>query len=135
MEQVVADFPNIIDMRLALAGRYFEAGDYSAALPHYLTVLEQAPDQPVANANIGWMTYRSDPSAAATAAVFLERSLATAPNFADALFFLAVVRLDGLDDGPGARPLIEELLRLDDLPESLESELRTMLAETEAGSG
>lgn len=135
MEQVVADFPNIIDMRLALAGRYFEAADYSSALPHYLKVLEQDPAHPVANANIGWMTYQSDPAAAATAGAFLERSLATAPNFADAMFFLAVVRLYGLDDGPGARPLIEELLQLEDLPAGLETELQTMLDDAQAGPG
>jgi len=133
MEHVIADFPNIIDMRLALAGRYFETADYSSALPHYLKVLEQDPGNPIANANIGWMTYRSDPTSAATAAVFLEQSLATAPNFADAMFFLSVVRLYGLDDGPGARPLIEELLQLDGLPEALQAELQTMLSD--AGTG
>jgi tetratricopeptide (TPR) repeat protein len=133
MEQVVADFPNIIDMRLALAGRYFEAADYSAALPHYLKVLEQDPGHPIANANIGWMTYRSDPSAAATAAAFLERSLATAPNFADALFFLSVVRLYGLDDASGARPLIEELLQFEGLPDGLEVELEAMLTDAARG--
>ncbi|MEE8600232.1 tetratricopeptide repeat protein [Euzebya tangerina] len=47
MEEVVAANPQITDMRLALADRYFMAGDDRSALDHYMVVLEQR-DEPEA---------------------------------------------------------------------------------------
>ena len=41
LEAVVAANPDIIGMRLALARRYFEAGDYSASFGHYFEVVQQ----------------------------------------------------------------------------------------------
>jgi len=133
MESVVADFPNVVDMRLALARRYFDAGDLSQALPHYLTILEQEPANPEANANLGWMTFLSDPGQSATAAAFVERALTAAPGYAQATFYLANIRLYGLDDAEGARPLIDELMELDDLPADVASALQTMVQDA-AGS-
>jgi hypothetical protein len=80
------------------------------------------------------MTYRSDPAAAETAVAFLERSVAAAPGYGDALFFLAFIRLYGLDDAGGARPLIQELLSFDDLPDGFETELEAMLADADGAS-
>lgn len=134
MEAVVADFPNVVGMRLALARRYFESGDLSTALPHYLAVLEQDPSNPEANANLGWMTFVSDPGQAATAAAFVERALSTAPGYAQATFYLANIRLYGLEDPAGARPLVDELLRMDDLPPDVTATLAVMAQDLEDGS-
>lgn len=129
MEEVVAEFPQVVGMRLALAGRYFDQGDFSAALPHYLAVLEQNPDEPEANANVGWMTFLSDPAQSETAAAFLERSLAAAPGYGQATFYLANVRLYGLDDRAGAEALLTELAAADDLPADVRSTVEDMLVE------
>jgi cytochrome c-type biogenesis protein CcmH/NrfG len=58
MEAVVAANPGVIPMRLALARRYFEAGEFDKALDHYFVVLE-VDRNPEALANVGWMTYLS----------------------------------------------------------------------------
>ena len=70
MEEVIAQNPDIAPMRLALADRYFAAGDFSNALTHYLYVLDtmQIKD-PAALANVGWMTYLSGESALAASLV------------------------------------------------------------------
>ena len=38
MEKVIELNPDIMPMRIALANRYFEAFDYSSALPHFMYV-------------------------------------------------------------------------------------------------
>lgn len=58
MEAVVAANPGVIPMRLALARRYFEEGDFDMALDHYFVILD-AEKNPEALANVGWMTYLS----------------------------------------------------------------------------
>ncbi len=128
MEQVVADFPNVVSMRLALARRYFQAQQFSQALPHYFTVLDQVPTNPEALANLGWMTYLADPNQSVTAEAYLERSLAAAPAYGDAMFYLANVRLYGLNDPAGARELLEALAA-EDLPEEVAAVIEEMLAE------
>lgn len=127
MEEVVADFPNVVGMRLALARRYFDVGDFSSALPHYLAILEQEAANPEANANLGWMTYLSDAGQAETAAAFLDRALATVPDYPQASLYLATVRLYGLDDPAGALELLEPLSERDDLPEDVAAAVEQML--------
>lgn len=134
MEEVVADFPNVVGMRLALARRYFDAGDFSEALPHYLAVLEQDAANPEANANVGWMTFLSDPAQSATAAAFLDRALESLPDYPQASFYLANVRLYGLNDAAGARTLLEALAARSDLPDDVASAIDAMLLDA-GGSG
>lgn len=64
LEAVIAanlDHPQIVGMRLALAERYFDVGDYRSAFPHYLAVAEStdaAPAQAVtALVRLGWMAW------------------------------------------------------------------------------
>ena len=134
MEQVVADFPNVVGMRLSLARRYFDAGDFSSALPHYLTILEQDARNPEANANLGWMTFLSDQSQATTAAAFLERALDAVADYPQASYYLANVRLYGLDDAAGAAVLLRPLSERSDLPDDIAASVSTMLAEAGSGS-
>ena len=49
-------------MRIALANRYFEAFDYSSALPHFMYVAENSNDidlKSLSLSQIGWMVYES----------------------------------------------------------------------------
>ncbi|MFQ5949015.1 MAG: tetratricopeptide repeat protein [Acidimicrobiia bacterium] len=126
LEAAVAANPEVVPMRLALARRYVESGEFSQALGHYMTVLEDGPNAE-ALAYVGWMTYLSgEPE---TAASLLERSLETEPGHPLALLFLGNVRLYGLGDSAGAIPLLEQLLASDQIPEDTLEQVELMLAE------
>jgi len=127
LEAVVAANPDVIGMRLALALRYVEAGDFSAALPHYFEVLERESQQPEALMYLGWMTYLSGD--AVTGASLLDRSLAAAPDNLLAMWFLANARLYGLDDPEGAIPLLEAVIASPDTPPEVVADAEAMLAE------
>ena len=62
MEKVIELNPDIMPMRIALANRYFEAYDYSSALPHFMYVAENSNDidlKSLSLSQIGWMVYES----------------------------------------------------------------------------
>jgi len=62
MEKVIELNPDIMPMRIALANRYFEAFDYSSALPHFMYVAENSDDidlKSLSLSQIGWMVYES----------------------------------------------------------------------------
>jgi len=132
LEEVIADFPDNTPMRLALARRYFYAGEFDKALDHYLIILDKEQN-PEALANVGWMTYLSGESE--VAAQFVERSLQIAPEQELPYWYLANIRLDGLDDPAGAIAPLETLLGFDDLPADIRTEAETMLATAREGAG
>lgn len=79
MEAVIAanrGQPWINGMQLALANRYFEAGDYRSAFPYYLAVAESpdstAPEAVAALAGLGWMTWDGNREAETAIALFDE---------------------------------------------------------------
>lgn len=85
METVVAQNPDIVPMRLALARRYFDAGEFDKALDHYFEILDRE-QHPEALANVGWMTYLSGrPDIAAS---YVEVALERQPDFLAAQWFL-----------------------------------------------
>jgi cytochrome c-type biogenesis protein CcmH/NrfG len=88
LEAVVSQNPDIVPMRLALARRYFDAGEFDKALDHYFEVLERE-QHPEALANIGWMTYLSGVSD--VAASYLEAAVQRDPTFLNARWFLGNV--------------------------------------------
>jgi tetratricopeptide (TPR) repeat protein len=124
MEEVVAANPEIVGMRLALARRYFEAGEFDQAIDHYMIVLEQEQD-PEALANVGWMTYLSDRPDVALG--YLERAIALEPDFAQAYWFLANIRY-ALGDTEGAIEPLEQLLAFDAVPDEVRREAEAALA-------
>ena len=131
MEEVVAANPEVVGMRLALARRYFEAGEFDAALPHFMTILEeQDPDNAEALASVGWMTHLS--SEPEVAERFVARALVVAPDYPQALWFLANIRISGLDDPAGAVEPLEQLLSYDDIPADVRSDAEALLAEAQA---
>jgi tetratricopeptide (TPR) repeat protein len=133
MEGVVAQNPAIAPMRLALADRYFDDGDFGNALDHYMYVLETLDvEDPVALANVGWMTYLSGvPDVAAT---FVERSIAVQPDGGIAFWYLANIRFSGLGDVAGAAEPLQRLLDYDNLPDDLRVEAEALLSEVQAAS-
>lgn len=125
MEAVVAQNPDILPMRLALARRYFEEGDFSSALPHYLYVLER-DNNAEAFMYVGWMTVLSGD--AATGAAYLERSLLALPDNPLAQWLLANAYFE-LERRDEAVPLLEAVIASDLTPEDLADAARAMLEE------
>ena len=131
MEAVIAanpDVPEIAAMRLRLADRYFEAGEFSNALPHYLGALDGALDRTRrarALARVGWMTFES--GNAGIARSYLDEALAVDDGYAEAHLFLGLLLL-AEENAAGAlahlTPLLEE-----DLPDRTREAIEQRVAE------
>lgn len=134
MEVVVANNPDVLPMRRALARRYFEEGEFSKALEHFIYILDREKDAE-SLATVGWMTYLSD--SAETAASLLDEALVVDPDYVTAQVWLALVRLEGLNDPAGAVPLLERALLSTELPPETVSviEEALTLARKRAASG
>jgi|GEM_PF-1061232 len=133
MEAVVAAHPESNEMRLALAGLYFDRGEYLGAMEHYLAVLDNAPtaaEESVALARVGWMAYITDQ--VDTAIAYLEQAMVVDPAYGESRLFLGVVLLYGKEDPAAALPYLEEVLTYPDLPEALRPEIEQMVAEARA---
>jgi cytochrome c-type biogenesis protein CcmH/NrfG len=122
LEAVVTANPGVVPMRLALVERYLRAADGEQTAAARTTQLQRArfhageaaaratltADQARALRYLGWTTaLLTDP---AQGAALLEQSLAKEPGNPDALWFLATVRFDRLQDPAAAKPLLEQLL-------------------------
>ena len=130
IEAVVAANPEIVGMRVALARRYFETGDFDKAIDHYMIVLEKEQN-PEALANVGWMTYLSDRPDVALE--YVEQAIAIEPNFVQAYWFLANIRF-ALGDGEGAIEPLEQMLAFDGVPDDIRREAEAALAALREGS-
>ena len=112
MEAVVAENPDIVPMRLRLAHRYLDQGDYEAAFRHYRAVLDRE-DDPEAMSHLGWVLFnQGEPELAEQ---LIEASLDREPAEPEALWFLANVRLLGTDDPAGALAPLNQLVERSDL--------------------
>lgn len=131
MELVIAENPDIVGMRLALAARYFEAAEFSDALRHYLYILDRQ-DNAEALSNVGWMTFLSGD--ADTAVRFVERALDVDPDHLQGYWFLANIRFFGFDDAPGAVDPLERLLAADGVPDDIRAEAQSLLDEAKAAA-
>lgn len=139
MEAVIAanlDNPQINGMRLALAGRYFESGDYRAAFPHYLQVAqnEQTTDDEATTAlvRLGWMAYDGN-GEVNTAITLLDEALAVSPDSQTALYLKGQVLWCGAGENDEAVELFERILTDDDLEDAIRESVETDLALASAG--
>lgn len=131
MEEVVAQNPDIVRMRIALADRYFAEGDASNALRHYLYVLDDLGVQdPGVLANVGWMTFLAGVPDVALA--YVERSLEIQPDGGIAFWYLANIQFYGLNDAEEAAEPLQRFLEYEDLPEELRVAADELLVEVEA---
>ena len=134
MEAVIAanaDHPQINGMRLALAARYFQAGEFSAAFTHYREVLERRPlpvEEAEALTRLGWMAWAGS-GETQLAIETLDRALEAVPDHPQALYFKAMVLWCGAGRHQDAVPLLERVVQA--LPSETEviSELAAARAE------
>jgi cytochrome c-type biogenesis protein CcmH len=133
MEAVVsanADHPQVDGMRLALAERYYEEGDFNAAFPHYFAVVESpnATDPQAASAliRLGWMAWQGT-GEAETAIKLLDQALAIDRESGTARYLKAQVLWCGTDEPDQAAELLTDLLTdsglADESRDAIESDL------------
>lgn len=130
MEQVLADNPEVVGMRLALAQRYLDGGDYLAATRHYLVVLDQEPRNVEALAHYGWLLLQIDEPRQALE--YVDRALVQDPRQQEALWFRANIFLYGLSDPAAALTAIDALRQLPDLTPEVRAQADALAAEAEA---
>ena len=131
MEQVVAANPGVVDMRLRLAHRYLDEGEFMDAYDHYMAVLEREPN-PEAMSHLGWVVF-SD-GQVDLALELLDASRRRDPGNAETLWFLANVELYGRDDPDAALDLLERLQRRDDLQQRDQLDRTIAVARRRAGT-
>jgi Tfp pilus assembly protein PilF len=138
MEAVIAansDDPQVNGMRLALAERYFDAGDYRSAFPHYLVVAED-PDASGAEAitalvRLGWMAYAGN-GEVETATRLIDEALAIDPESSVARYVRARVVWCGTGDTEQAIETFDDLLADPDLAAETQAQIE---ADLEAARG
>jgi len=130
MEVVVAANPEVIDMRLALANRYVEEGDYAAAARHYTVALEQQPDNIEALAHFGWLYLQLDEVAEAVR--YIDQALELDPAHQEALWFQANIELYGRSDPAAALAVLARLQQRDDLEATVRAQVDELVTVAEA---
>ncbi|MFV1969740.1 MAG: tetratricopeptide repeat protein [Acidimicrobiia bacterium] len=128
MEEIVAENPGIIPMRLALARRYFEAGQFDKALDHYFEVLNRE-QHPEALANVGWMTYLSDRPDIAVS--YVEAALDREPNYLAAEWYLGNIYVS-LGRNDEAAVLLVKVASSNEIPDDVKEAALTLLAQIKA---
>jgi tetratricopeptide (TPR) repeat protein len=129
LESVVAQNPNVVGMRLALARRYFEDGDFDSALDHYMVILEEE-QHPEALANVGWMTYISGRPDIALG--YVEAALERQPGSITAIWFLGNIQFT-LGDRDAAIEALTTIIDAEGVPVDVKQSARALLLELDAG--
>jgi cytochrome c-type biogenesis protein CcmH/NrfF len=138
MEAVIAanlDNPEINGMRLALANRYFEEGDYQGAFPHYQAVLEGEPSPGQAAAaysRLGWMVFDGN-GEVELAVSLLDQALTLVPEDPFGLYLKGRVVWCGQDRPAEAATLFERVVTIDGLDAEVKGQVEADLAAAAAG--
>ncbi|GAA1851417.1 tetratricopeptide repeat protein [Pseudonocardia alni] len=135
LEQVVAENPGVIGMRLALADRYVAAGDHGAAMRHYVEAVRLRPDDPQVRTRLAWLLLTIGQTGPALENA--DRALALSPGSPDAAWVRANVLIDGLGDVAGGVGVLEGLLARPDLTPDIRGQVEDLRrrALTDGGGG
>lgn len=141
MEAVIAANaadPQIDGMRLALAERYYEDGDFRSAFPHYLAVAEStnASDAQAVTAliRLGWMAWEGN-GEAGTAIDLLDQALAIDPGADTARYLKAQVLWCGPGELDDAAELLEAVLEDPELSTDSRQVVASDLESIRSGEG
>lgn len=131
-----ADHPQINGMRLALAERYFEEGDYQSAFPYYLDVASSEIATPTQAATaltrLGWMAYDGNDEAE-TALELLGQAQAIAPDDPFPLYLEGIITWCGLDRPDEAAAAFRRVLDSGQVEDEIRPQVEADLAAAEAG--
>lgn len=138
LEAVIAansDDPQILGMRLALANRYFEDGDYQRAFPHFEAVIEGEPTPVQAGAaltRLGWMVF--DGNGEVDLAIdLMDQALEAVPADPFALYLKGRVVWCGRADPAAAVDLFGQVLATPDLEADIRATVEADLSVASAG--
>lgn len=138
LEAVIAansDDPQILGMRLGLANRYFEDGDYQRAFPHYEAVIEGNPTPVQAGAaltRLGWMVF--DGNGEVDLAIdLMDQALEAVPADPFALYLKGRVIWCGRADAATAIDLFGQVLAAPDLEAEVRENVEADLTAARAG--
>jgi tetratricopeptide (TPR) repeat protein len=141
MEAVIAanaDNPQVDGMRLALAERYYEEGDYRSAFPHYLAVAESSAASSgqvvTALVRLGWMAWLSD-AAPDDAIGLFDQALAIDPSSSTALYLKGQVLWCGSGEDERAAELFRHVLEDSELADDARAQVEADLEAVESGAG
>jgi cytochrome c-type biogenesis protein CcmH len=139
MEAVVAanaDHPQVDGMRLALAERYYDVGDYSSAFPHYLAVAESAnatgAQAVTALVRLGWMAWDGN-AETETAIELFDQALAIDSASTTARYLKGLVLWCGAGEVDAATGLFEEVLAAAELSPEARTNVEADLAAVRDG--
>lgn len=142
LEAVIAgaeDDPAVADqlpfMRFRLAERYFEAGDFQKAFPHYEKIIEGDPPPDLAAAaltRVAWIVWLGN-GEVDLAMGLLDRALEIVPGQTDALYVKGQLLWCGMGDAASAVPLFERVAADEGLDDQVASQVASDLAAARAG--
>lgn len=131
-----ADHPMIDGMRLALAERYFETGDYQAAFPYFLDVASSeaasATQAATALTRLGWMAYEGN-GEVDTALGLLAEARALAPDDSFPLYLEGLIRWCGQGRPGEAAAAFRQVLEAGVDDDEVRARVEADLAAAEAG--
>ncbi len=134
MEAVISaniDDPQINGMRLALAERYYQLGDYGSAFPHYFAVAESeiALDGEAVTAlvRLGWMAWDGNGAAEPAIGMF-DQALAIDAKSTTARYLKGQVLWCGAGDTDAAAALFAEILTDGDLAADMKARVEADLS-------
>jgi tetratricopeptide (TPR) repeat protein len=139
MEAVIAaqaDNPQINGMRLALANRYFDEGDYQNAFAHYQAVLDSEPaaaEAAAAYTRLGWMVYDGN-GETDLGLELIDRGLMLVPEDAFALYLKGRVTWCGKGDSEAAAAIFDRVLTTTGLDEEVRSQVSSDLESADSGA-
>lgn len=133
MEAVIKANPEVLGMRLALAGRYVQKGQYDKAADHYGVALQQAPNDPRVQAGVGWLLFKmGSPDKGLR---YVDQALAATPDSQDALWYKANILFEGRKDPAGALAILRELDERGDLTTERRRQVEKLIAAAEQAAG
>ncbi len=105
--------PNYIDARFNKASVLLDAGDYTRAKQELETLLDKAPDDWAAHVSLGvaWRGLKDNAAAKKKFDLVIDKSPRRSRARGDALWNLAVLKSDFLDDTAGAKGDLERFLQ------------------------
>lgn len=130
------DHPQIDGMRLALAERYYEEGDFQSAFPYYFDVASSDKATPAQAATaltrLGWMTYAGN-GEVDTALELLAQARELVPDDPFPLYLEGLVEWCGRGDAAAGAEAFRQVLRNDLGDDAVRRQVEADLAATEAG--